>query len=132
PTGPDHKGPDPTPVVNDIPVPSFAKFKREGTNSNNSSNKLRATPPPTPVLTPTILTNILELNMESVRQVLVADNPTPLASQYYQEADLFYVFNSVANNFIQYTQLHPASTQAKLDAHVTFFMNLQWAFRGKC
>ncbi|KNZ43750.1 hypothetical protein VP01_990g8 [Puccinia sorghi] len=50
---------------------------------------------------------------------------------YYQEADLFHVFDSIAQDFIDYTRLHPASTQAELDARVTFFMNLQWAFRGK-
>ena len=63
--------------------------------------------------------------------MLVADNPTPLVSQYYQEANLFYIFESVANEFINYTRLHPASTQAELDARVMLFMNLQWAFRAK-
>lgn len=130
-THPVDGGPDPLAVINDIPVPSFAELERDETGSNNSSNNIRTTPPPTPAPSPTIPTNYLELDMESVRRVLVADNPTPLASQYYQEADLFYVFDSIANDFINYTRLHPASTQAELDARVTFFMNLQWAFRGK-
>ncbi|KNZ49746.1 hypothetical protein VP01_4819g1 [Puccinia sorghi] len=45
--------------------------------------------------------------------------------------DLFLIFDSIANEFIQYTRLHPASTQAELDARIHFFLNLQWAFRAK-
>ncbi|KNZ49880.1 hypothetical protein VP01_4722g1 [Puccinia sorghi] len=115
-------------TTKDIPVPpSFTNVERRNLPSASSRDRASswgAAPPPTPV--PSV--NYLEFDLEAVQQVLVANNPTPLASQYYREDNLFLIFDSIANEFIQYTRLRPASTQAELDACIHFLLNIQWAF----
>ncbi|KNZ64461.1 hypothetical protein VP01_10267g1, partial [Puccinia sorghi] len=96
-------------------------------SSRDRASSWGAAPPPTTV--PSV--NYLEFDLEAVQGVLVADNRTPLASQYYREDNFFLIFDSLTNEFIQYTRLHPASTQAELNARIHFFLNLQWAFRAK-
>ncbi|KNZ48871.1 putative signal peptide protein [Puccinia sorghi] len=105
--------PSPNPTINNIWVPSFAKFERRETPSaySASASSTAISPPPNPAPNPT---SYLNLETNAVCRVLIADNLTPLASQYYQEANLFSVFDSITNKFIYYTRLHPASTQAKL------------------